>query len=240
MHPSLVIPHPDKTAEDTYSIVDMHYIIPYRKRRKVIDGKLFALLDGAPDSHPMEPVENLMVTVAADLVLMVYESIMDIALRNELGHDAGILGKDRLQPVQLRLFFAIDSHPVSFLKTFPDVLCKKFEVLVERRLWSYAELYGRLILSRKRHFQIDLPERLKEREEGSLLIHIRRIQPQERLRRQNVCYLDTSLPFLIRWCQIRIDFCRHHLLFRKLSITIEYIYGIDFVTEKRDTERIII
>ena len=91
MHPSLVILHPDKTAEDTYSVIDMYYIIPYRERSEVIDGQLLALLDRTSDGNPVEPVEDLMVTVTADLILMIYESVMDIALRNELRHYTGIL-----------------------------------------------------------------------------------------------------------------------------------------------------
>ena len=91
MHPSLVIPHTHQTSENTDSVVNMNYIITYRERCEVIYGKLLALLHSTPDCHPVEPVEDLMVTVAADLVLMIYESVMDIALRNELRHYTGIL-----------------------------------------------------------------------------------------------------------------------------------------------------
>ena len=78
MHPSLIVLHTDETAENPYSVIDMDYIIPYCERRKVIDGKLLALLDRPSDAYAMETVEYLVVAVAADLVLMIDESVMDI------------------------------------------------------------------------------------------------------------------------------------------------------------------
>ena len=146
MHPSLVILHSDKTAEDTYSVIYMHYIITYRKRCKVIDGKLLAFIHSSSETYTMKTVEYLMVTVAADFVFMINESVMDVASRYEFRHHSPVLGKYGPQPLQLRLLLSIYPHPVSFIHTFADILREKFEILIENRLRSNAELDSILIL----------------------------------------------------------------------------------------------
>jgi hypothetical protein len=88
VHPSLVILHSDKTAEDTYSVIYMHYIITYRKGCKVIDGKLLAFIHTSSYVDTMKSVEYLMVTVTAYLILIIDESIMKIAMSYEFWHQS--------------------------------------------------------------------------------------------------------------------------------------------------------
>ena len=82
----------------------------------------------------MESVEDLVVTVAADLVLVIDKTIMDVLLRNELRQHCPVLGKNGLKSVQLRLLLSIYPHPVAFFEPFPDVGGEKLEILVERWL----------------------------------------------------------------------------------------------------------
>lgn len=90
-----------------------------------------------------------------------------------------VLGKDGLKPVKLRLLFSIYPHPVSVLQTFPYIFCKKFEILVEHRLWSDVEPDRILILTGKRQFHIYPPEPFEKRKELLVPVHIGRIQPYE-------------------------------------------------------------
>ena len=128
----------------------------------------------------MESVEYFMVAVAADLVIMVYESVVDIAVRDEFRHDARILHQNGLQPVQLRLLFTIDPDAVAFLQTLADVFGEKFEVLVEDRLGSYVETHRILSLTGQGQFHIYPGKAVQKRIKGLILIHIRRIKPYER------------------------------------------------------------
>ena len=121
-----------------------------------------------------------MVAVAAYLVVMVYESVMDVAMRNEFGHYAGILHQDGLQPVQLGLLFTIYSYTVAFLQALADVFGEKFEVLVEYRLGRYVEAHRILSLTGQGHFHVYPGKTLLKRIEGLFLIHVRRIEPYER------------------------------------------------------------
>ena len=92
----------------------------------------------------METVEYFMVAVAAYLIFMVYESVVDIASGYEFRQKASVLRKYGLKPFELRLLFTVYPYPVSFFKTFPYILGKEFEILVEcvsKR--SDAQLSGR-------------------------------------------------------------------------------------------------
>ena len=87
----------------------------------------------------METVEYFVVGVAADLVLLVYESVVDILALYEVGYKASVLGKNRQDTVKLRFFFAVDIHFEAVFYLFAYIFGKKFEVLVEYRLGSYIE-----------------------------------------------------------------------------------------------------
>ena len=147
MHPSLVILHADKSSEYADSIIYMDYIIPYRKGCQVVQGKLLALFHRSSYADTVETVEYLVVAVAAYLIFMVYESVMDIESGDEFRQYVSVLRKNGSESVKLRLLLTIDPYPVTLLKMFSDVLCKKFEILVEHRLRRYAEPYSFLILS---------------------------------------------------------------------------------------------
>ena len=114
-----------------------------------------------------------MVAVAADLVIMVYESVMDIAMRDEFRHDARILHQNGLQPVQLRLLFTIYPDTISFLQTLADVFGEKFKVLVEDRLGRYVEAYRILSLTGQGQFHVYSGKAVQKRIKGLILIHIR-------------------------------------------------------------------
>ena len=211
MHPSLIILHSYKTAEYTHTIIDMDDVIPYRERCKVIYGQLLALLHASSYGDPVETVEDLMVTVAADLVFMVNESVMKVFLRNEFRHDAPVLGHYGLKPVQLGLLLSIYPYPVTFLQTLSYIFRQKLEVLVERRLRGDAELYGFLILTRQRKLHVYFPESLKPAEEIPVLVHIGRIQPHDSIRRKRIGDIHHA-PLLFRGHNVRIYLSLSHFL----------------------------
>ena len=121
MDPALVIFHADKTAEHADAVVDVHNIITDIERIEVVQCQLLAFLDGSPDAYPMEPVENLMIRIAAEFVFIVNESLMDILLRNELRHDALVLVQYGPEALYLRLFLGVDEYLVSALHAAADV-----------------------------------------------------------------------------------------------------------------------
>ena len=101
MHPSLVVTDTDKPAEDPHSMVYMDDIVSYIERSQVIYGQLLAFLDSTSYGHPMEPVEYLMVGIAAYPVLIVDESGVDVLSGTESRSDPAILGKYGPQSLKL-------------------------------------------------------------------------------------------------------------------------------------------
>ena len=240
MHTSLVVLHPHKSAEYSHTIVDMDYIIPYRKRCKVIDGKLLALVDRPPYAHTMESVEYFMVTVAAYLVFMIYESVVYVAAGNEFRYHSPVLRKYGSQSFQLGLLLPVYPHPVSFLHALAYILGKELEILVEYRLGSYAEPDGILILTGKRNLHINLTEPVRNRPETPVIIHIGRIKPEKRIFRKDIHYADLLGLIIFGSDYIRVYFRLDHLLLGKLCVAVKYVYGIYLISEKRYSERIVI
>ena len=197
MHPALVILHSHKTAEHTHTIVDMNDVITYSKRSQVIDSELLTLLYRPSDIYTMEPVEDLVVAIAADLVFIINETVMKIALSDEFRENTTILRKNGLKSLQLRLLFTIYPYSESSLYLSPDILGKKFEILIEHRLRGDAELDGLLVLTGQRKFHIYIPEPLQILEEGLILVHIGRVHPYESALRKDIRNHHT-LPFLVR------------------------------------------
>ncbi len=131
LHPSLVVLHPHKTSEHTYSVVDMNHIVSYVEGRQVIEGELFSLFHRPSDGNPLETVENLMVGVAANLVVPVDESLMDVLSFDELRHEASVVYKNGPEPFCLRFLFTEYVNLVAALYVLSDVGRQKLEVLVE-------------------------------------------------------------------------------------------------------------
>ena len=71
MHPASVILHPYKSTEYTHTVINVNYIIPYRKGSKIIDCKLFTLFYSPSYAYPMETVKNLMVGITAYLIFVI-------------------------------------------------------------------------------------------------------------------------------------------------------------------------
>ena len=187
----------------------------------------------------METVEYLVVAVAADLVVVVYESVMDVASCDEFGKDVSVLGQDGPEPLELRLLFAVYSDPVSLFKALSDVLGKEFEVLVEYRLRGYIEFHCILILAGKRQLHVYAGEFLEIGEEFPIPVHVGRVQPYERISREDIGDADhLRAAFGIR--DVGIDFGFMDLLFRQLGVAVEYRDGVDLITEERDTERVVV
>ena len=69
-------------------MVDMHDVIAYIERRKVIQRQLLCLFDAAAEPYPVEAVEYLMVGLMADLLVSVDESGMDVLSDNQFRLEA--------------------------------------------------------------------------------------------------------------------------------------------------------
>ena len=91
MHSALVIFHSHKTTEYTHTIIYMDNIITYSKRCKVIDGELLALFHCPSDTYTVEPVEDFVVAITADLVFIINETVMEITSGHELREYSTIL-----------------------------------------------------------------------------------------------------------------------------------------------------
>ena len=128
---ALVVLHPHQASEYTYAVVDVNHVVAYVYGVEVVDCQLLVLLDGTAHLHALETVEYLVVGIAADLVFVVYEAIVNILSRYEFRQQAAVLEKDGAQSFQLGLLFAVDKYFVSILKAGAYVRRQEFEVLVE-------------------------------------------------------------------------------------------------------------
>ena len=159
----------------------------------------------------MEPVENLMITITAYLVLSINESVMDIALRYKFRHQSPVLRKNGLKTLQLRTLLTINPHPISLLDPGSYILRKKFKILIEYRLWLNTESHSTFILTRQRQLHIYITESAKSGEEIPVLVHIRRIKPYQGIRRKHIKNAR-FLPFLNFSAYIRIYLHRINLI----------------------------
>ena len=82
-------------------MVDVHHVIPYVEGIQVVERQLFAFLHAAADIYPVEAVEDFVVGIAADLVLRVDESVVDVLPAYELRDDSAVLAQDGPDTFQL-------------------------------------------------------------------------------------------------------------------------------------------
>ena len=113
LHPSHIVPHTDKTSENTHSVVYMHYIVPYVESVKVIQRELFALVHRTPKANPVETVEYFVVGIAANLIFGVNETVVDVAAAYELRYYASVLQEDGTETLKLGFLFAVDVNLIS-------------------------------------------------------------------------------------------------------------------------------
>ena len=141
LHAAHVVTHPHQASENAHSVVYMDYVIPYVESAQIVESKLLALVNCAPEAHSVESVEYLVIGVAANLVLGVDEAVVDVLPLNELGDEASVLDEDGAHPFQLRLLLAVNVHFVTVLHPGAYVRGQKLEILVENRLRGYGETY---------------------------------------------------------------------------------------------------
>ena len=237
MDPSLVVPHPDQSAENTHAVVDMDDIIADIESRQVIQGQLFRFFDGPSHRNAVETVEDFMVRIAADFFIPVDETGMDVFFRNELRQNRSILGKNAFQTIQLGRFLSINEYLIPFFQFGPDIGGKQFEVLVEYRLRRNMETDGFHILCTDRRLQIYPTENGNTSIKFLFLIHIRRIQPNQGILRKNLAKRSTRFRFRN---DIRIDFYAIPRFLGQLGIGIEQMDFLNFVAKEGNTERIFI
>ena len=182
MDPTLVIRHLNQASENTHAMVDMNDIVAQVERTQVIECQLLGLFHRPAQAHPVETVEDLMVRITANPVLMVYEPRMDVLSFDKFRQERMfILQHNGTEALQLGLFLTIDIDLVVVFQLGPDIGKQQFEVLVEHRLRSNRKGDAVRTLARKRNFQENMSESSQFRKEGLLFIHIRRIQPDNRI-----------------------------------------------------------
>ena len=87
----------------------------------------------------METVEDLVIAVAAYLVVMVDESVMYVLSRHEFRKDGIVLGENGLESLELGLLVSVYPDPIARFETLPYIFRKQLEILIERRLRGYVE-----------------------------------------------------------------------------------------------------
>ena len=236
MHPAEVVLHLHQAAEDTHAVVDVHHIISQVEGAEVVQGKLLALFHGTADAHTVETVEDFMVGVPAYLVFMVDEAGMDVLLLYELRKDGIlILQHDGTETLQLAFLLSIYIYLVSVFHLGADIRKEQFEALVENRLRGDVELHGRHIFSLQGDIQIDMLEAEGLLEEILPLIHIRGVQPDGGILREE--FQQALALFFIGLLRgdVRVNIGLFHLLYGELRVAVE---GVDFlylVSEEADS-----
>ena len=178
-----------------------------------------------------------MVGIAAYLVLRIHEPLVYGLSRHEFGDEASVLGKNGLYPVELGGLVAVDKDLVPVFQPVSYIFREKFEILVERRLGGYSELYFVVGADREGSVNEHRAELLGERKEITLPVHVGRIQPQHGRFRQQVEY--AGLGAFSRRHDVGDDL---HLLFfrhRKLSVAVEDVDFLHLVAPEGDSVGVI-
>ena len=133
-----------KPVEAAHAVVDMHHIVARPQLVQLGDGHLFVAPDLAVDAVTLVAVENLMIGIEAQLQVVVHETLVQ---RHRKGpHDglpASDLVKDVFETLDLHLVFREDIGRVPAQRIADHVVGQHLEILVELRLGSRIELYGR-------------------------------------------------------------------------------------------------
>ena len=101
---------------------------------------------GSPQGNPVEAVEYFMVGIAANLVFLIYETVVYILTFYKYGQRTAALAQYGKYTVQLGLLFAVYIDLVTVLNLIFNILGQQIEVLVEYRLGSNIEIYWIRIL----------------------------------------------------------------------------------------------
>ena len=238
MHPSLVVSHPDKPTEHPHTMVDVHDVVPDVERSQIIKCQLLALLNRPPDTHSVETVENLMVRVAADFIVPVDESGMNVLPGDKTRHKPAVLDQNGLQTLDLRILLTEYENLVPILHVLPDVSGEKLEVLVEHRLGSYVERNGILGVHPERNLKKNPLKPIQTTEKTSFLVHVGRIEPDN-------CSFgkqtgDTHVPgFRILCGKIRENLNLFPLLARQLGVAVKHMDFLNLISEERNPVRVI-
>ncbi len=109
----------------------------------------------------METVEDFVVSVTAYFILPVDKSAVYAVRRNEFGNISLVLQKYAFESFELGTLFPEDADLVSVEHFSSDVFGKKFEILVEYRLRTYAEGHRNNSGSGNRNFKKNPAKSLK-------------------------------------------------------------------------------
>ena len=218
-------------------MVDVHHIIANVYGVEVVDCKLFALLHRTAHRHAVEPVKDFVVRVAADTVLIIYESVMDILPIYEFRHKAPILEEDGPEPFQLGFLLSVDVYFISAFNACADILGQQLEVLVERRLRRDLEHYIRNLLMGDGGVYIYSAEPFKTSEEFLVGVHIGRIQPNDCTLWKDICKRLSS--FIVLGHGIGNDVHRVHLFLGKLGVAVKDTDFLYLIPKERYPVRII-
>ena len=198
---------------------------------QVIESQLFALFNGAPQADPVEAVEYLVVGVAADLVLIVNETPVQILSDDEFGEQTSVPRKNRAQSFTLGLFLAVDQDFVAVLHLRGNVGGEQVEILVEYRLRGNAEVYRHGVLPGEGSVDEHLAERVQAGEEFHFPVHVRRVQPHHGVLRQYRGNRDSALR-IVPGDDVRKNRRLVPDLAGELRVAVEHIDILHFVPEE--------
>ena len=232
-YPSVIVFHLDQAAEHTHTVVYVHHIISQIEGVEVVQGKLLGFFHRTAKPDAVETVENLVVRIPANLVLVVYESGMDVLFFYKFRQGGVfVLQHNGPEAFQLALLFSEYIYLIIILYARADIRYKEFEVLVENRLGRNMEGDAFLVLSFERNIQIYPLERRQLVKERLFLIHIGRIQPDGGIPGKEADQRFPFFPLRFPGGDIRIDIGLFQFFDGKLGIAVEGVDLVHLVSEE--------
>ncbi len=160
---------------------------------------------------------------------------MDILSAHELRLQAAVLDQDGADALQLLLLLAVDIDLIIVLQMAADVLREQFEILVEARLRGDLEPDEIIAFVGQRRIQEYAFERRQGLKEFLLMIHVRGVQPDDAVLREDVRQ-RLSLDFSPAH-DVGYDFRPVHLVLGQLGVAVEGMDLFDFIAPEGDAER---
>ena len=238
MDTAFIVRHLHETAENTHTMVDMDDVIADIEGAQVVERQLLGLFHRTTDTHPMEAVEYFVIGIAANPILIVDESRMDVLPLDELRQERMlVLQHDGTETLKLRFLLTVDVDLVIVLQASTDVGQKEFKVLVEDRLRRNIESNAVHTLALERNIKIYMLELQQFRKERPVFVHIGRIQPHHRILLQERKNAYSTF-FVSTGDNVGIDIGLVDLVDGKLRIAVEGMDLLHLVSEESKAIRV--
>ena len=122
MDPTLVVGHFHQTAEDAHAMVDMDDVITQIEGTEIVQRQLLRFFHRPSQADAVEAVKDFMVGIAADPVLVIDKSRMDVLSLDELRQECVlVLEHDGTETFQLGFLLTVDIDLVVVFQFGPDI-----------------------------------------------------------------------------------------------------------------------